>query len=44
VKQQVGFAATLGQQFRRRVGQPAGEILIVRTAYAICVIHFVKER
>jgi hypothetical protein len=44
VEQQIGFATTLGQQFRRRVGQPAGEILIVRTAHAICVIHFIKER
>eukprot|EP00659_Diplonema_papillatum_P009763 gene9762-biopygen9780 len=44
VKQQVGFTAALGQQFWRRVGQPAGEFLIMRTANALCVIHFIKER
>ena len=44
MEQQIGFAATLGQQFRRRIGQPAGEILIVRTAHAVCVIHFIEER
>ena len=30
VEQQIGFTATLGQQFRRRIRQPAGEILIMR--------------
>jgi hypothetical protein len=44
VEQQVGLTAALGQQFRRGVGQPAGKILVVRTAYAVCVIHLIKER
>ncbi len=44
VKQQIGFTTTLGQQFRRRIGQPAGEILIMSTAHAVCVIHLIKER
>lgn len=44
VEEQIGFATPLGQQFRRRIGQPEGEVLIVRTAGAVCVIHFIKER
>ena len=41
VEQQIGFTATLGQQFIRCIRQPAGKGLIVRANSAARVIHLI---
>jgi len=41
VKQQVGFAPALGQQFSGGVGQPAGELAVVRANLPCPIVHFV---
>ncbi|MNN43619.1 hypothetical protein D3C81_1578650 [compost metagenome] len=43
MEQQVGFTPTLCQQFRRGVGQPAGELPVMRTDLAVCAVHLIKK-
>jgi hypothetical protein len=43
VKQQVGFAPTLLQQLLRGIGQPAGELLIMRAAIAVRFVHLIEK-
>gem|GEM_PF-2102575 len=43
VEQQVGLAPALLQQLQRGVRQPAGELLVVRAAAAVRVVHFIEK-
>jgi len=43
VKQQVSFTSALLQQLQRGVCQPAGELLVMRSATSVCIVHFIEK-